>query len=294
MADVAVIARAIDYIEANLKESIAVADMAANASYSLYHFCRMFNEATHQTPYDYLVRRRLSEAARALVLTDAKIIDIAFDYQFNSPETFSRAFKRLFEIQPRQWRARGLADTRKLIPRLSQAHLRHIAKGPYLNPVLVTHDTLTITGLMRLWPGDRSTRYQLWGLLDRELAGIEEEGHHCYCALTVFTDATQGQTTMYLAGVEDQGLSTAGTALVSKQIPPLACARFIHKGFASELPLTLDYVYHTWLPRSGMSLSLPWVIERFGDTAVHGSRSDGEWEVYVPIQEPSGGGHTAK
>lgn len=84
------ISQAVDFIEDNLKEAIAVADVADAVSYSLYHFCRTFNQATHHTPYDYLMRRRLSLAAQELLQTDKKIIEIALDYQFNSPETFSR------------------------------------------------------------------------------------------------------------------------------------------------------------------------------------------------------------
>ena len=74
---------AVEFIEANLRSPIRVADMAASVSYSLYHFCRTFNAAVRHTPYDYLMRRRLTESARELVESDRKIIDIACDYQFN-------------------------------------------------------------------------------------------------------------------------------------------------------------------------------------------------------------------
>ena len=90
MPDLAVICRALEFVEENLKDEISVGDMASAVGYSLYHFCRTFNEATHQTPYSYLMRRRLTEAARVLLSTDDKIIDVALDYQFGNPETFSR------------------------------------------------------------------------------------------------------------------------------------------------------------------------------------------------------------
>ena len=135
MPDLALISEAVDYIESNLREATTVADMADAVSYSLYHFCRTFNRATHHTPYDYLMRRRLSESAQALLQTDHKIIEIGLDYQFNSPETFSRAFKRMFGMQPNQIRKQGSIDPRRLMPRLTPAHLRHINKGPYLKPV---------------------------------------------------------------------------------------------------------------------------------------------------------------
>ncbi len=131
------IARAIEYIEQNLREAITMAQIAEAACYSLYHFCRMFNSITHYTPYEYLMRRRLSEAARDLVDTDKKIIEIAFDYEFNSPETFTRAFKRMFGVQPRQWRKQGRIPPRLLMPPLTEDYLRHLNQDEALKPVIV-------------------------------------------------------------------------------------------------------------------------------------------------------------
>ena len=69
MSTLASMFKAIEFIENNLKREITVADIADAVCYSLYHFCRTFNGAVHHTPYDYLMRRRLSDAARALVET---------------------------------------------------------------------------------------------------------------------------------------------------------------------------------------------------------------------------------
>ena len=114
---------AIDFIEDNLKESITVADMAEAASYSLYHFCRTFASVTHHTPYDYLMRRRLSESARELAESERRIIDIALDFGFNNPETYSRAFKRMFGLQPTECRKQGGIERRLLMSRLTPAHV---------------------------------------------------------------------------------------------------------------------------------------------------------------------------
>ncbi|MFC2029644.1 helix-turn-helix transcriptional regulator [Chloroflexota bacterium] len=150
MPDIVLISRAIDQFEGNLKARCQVADMARSASYSLYHFCRMFNKSTHHTPYDYMMRRRLSEAARELVGTDRKILDIALDFQFKSHETFARAFKRMFGQQPRHFRAQGNIGRWQVMPRLTLNHLQQIARGPYLRPRLVESESFAITGVMAI------------------------------------------------------------------------------------------------------------------------------------------------
>jgi AraC family transcriptional regulator len=263
MTDLVSIATVIDYVEARLRQPVAVADMASSISYSLYHFCRMFNAATHHPPYDYLMRRRLSESALALLRSDRKIIDIALEYQFNNPETFSRAFKRMFGTQPSRLRKQGSIDSRRLMPRLAMAHLRHIESCVHLQPSLVEVDTFQVTGFQTLVRDDGATIFHLWALLDRELASFPGSPPDAnYIGLRYYPDRWEETGMLYLAGIETRGLSIPGA--VVKTLPAQSCASFVHTAPASHLNLTLDYAYHTWSPRSGTALSHRWVIEQYG------------------------------
>ncbi len=91
-------ATAVTYIEDHLQDNINLADIAAYVAYSLFHFCRVFNQTVHHPPYDYLMRRRLTAAALQLLQTEQRVTDIAFAYQFGTPEGFSRAFQRMFRV----------------------------------------------------------------------------------------------------------------------------------------------------------------------------------------------------
>lgn len=96
------IQNSIQFIENHLKENITIKDAADTAFFSLYHYSRTFNQITRHSPYEYIIKRRLSEAAIEITNSNKKIIEIAYDYQFQSPEAFTRAFKRLFHITPSQ------------------------------------------------------------------------------------------------------------------------------------------------------------------------------------------------
>ena len=89
--------RTISFIEANLMKPVSVADMAAQASYSLYHFCRVFSKSTRHSPHDYLIRRRMTKAVDQVIHSDRKIIDIALDYQFESHEGVYPRFWSCFQ-----------------------------------------------------------------------------------------------------------------------------------------------------------------------------------------------------
>jgi AraC family transcriptional regulator len=298
MPDLTQIAQALDYIEDHLREAITVADIAEAVSYSLYHFCRTFNQATHHTPYDYLVRRRLSEAARALLETDRKIIDLALDYQFNNHETFSRAFKRVFDQQPSQWRKQGGAGqwhmTRWLMPRLTLAHLQQIARGPYLKPVVEERETFQVTGVMTRLPDKEpmgAAVADLWDLLTQELGRLGEAvSPGSYYGLVCYPEGQEHECCLYMAATEIRSSTSgeppalANTILAVKLIPAMTCARFIHKGRRRDLPLTLDYVYHTWLPKSDRRLSLPWIVEDHGPDLPAADDGETEMAIYIPVE----------
>jgi AraC family transcriptional regulator len=286
MSHLVAINRALDFVEAHLTQEITVADMAAAASYSLYHFSRTFNRVVHHTPYDYLMRRRLSESARQLLGSDKRILDIALDYQFNNPETYSRAFKRMFGVQPSQCRGQEGLDERLLLPPLTLDYLRHINQGQRLKPSLKEIDTLYLVGLMTLVGDDPEIIPQLWEKLGHELGRVQGvRGTEAAYGITWYPEARAGGERLYLAAVEAASLEAMGSALVVKTIAPLSCASFLHKGSRRELRHTLNYIYGTWLPKSGERLACPMVIEYFGKDwdRCRESEIETEWQLYIPI-----------
>ena len=282
MSQIASIYQAVDLVEAHLREEIAVADMADAAGYSLYHFCRTFNGLVHHTPYDYLMRRRLSESARDLVETDKRIIDVAFDYRFNSPETYARAFKRMFGVQPSQWRERGRIDERFLMSRLTLEHLEHINEEDGLRPALEERAALQVAGLMTLVQSGQEVISRLWRLLAQEIEGAP--GAKSYYGITWYPEDREGCGFLYMAAVEAGTLDIAASALVVKTIPPARYARFTHKGGRGSLRLTRDYIYQTWLPKSGERLAQSLEIESYGPRWDVLDQEESEWKVYIPIR----------
>jgi AraC family transcriptional regulator len=265
MPDLASICRAIDFVEGNLQQPITVAAMAASAGYSLYYFCRVFNQVTHHTPYDYLIRRRLSESARVLLGTEKKIIDIALDYQFSGPETFSRAFKRMFDTQPSQMRKVGHVEGHRLMQRLTLAHLQHIQDRMTTRPELVERGPMRLHGLMTLVRDGQADRERLWRLVDRELGRIEADVQpQAYYGVASFPLGWESDGFPYLAAFQSEGSASEATNLVHKALPGTSLSRFVHCGDWKDLSLSLDYIYSTWLPKTGTRPWQLWIIEDYG------------------------------
>ena len=94
------LSRAIHYVENNLTNEISVGDVSNKAYSSSSNFQRVFNLVTGMTIGDYIRNRRLSLAGQELLNKKSKIIDVAMRYQYDTPESFSKAFARFHGISP--------------------------------------------------------------------------------------------------------------------------------------------------------------------------------------------------
>src|SRR6185503_5838123 len=140
------------HIQANLDADLSLDAVAKRARLSLFHFHRLFRAAIGETLKQYTQRLRLERAANRLIIHDTTILDVALESGFQSHETFSREFKRRFQVTPKGYREWGrgrlsadqlsapaldelcrdfeLSETKVTrIAQLNVAFIRHV--GPY-------------------------------------------------------------------------------------------------------------------------------------------------------------------
>ncbi|MDD4113637.1 MAG: AraC family transcriptional regulator [Herbinix sp.] len=98
------IQKSIDYIEDNLEEPININIVANEAYMSQSNYYRMFFAMVGYSVKEYIRMRRISDAAIQLRNSEANIIDIAVKYDFDSRDSFSRAFKRITRFLPSEYR----------------------------------------------------------------------------------------------------------------------------------------------------------------------------------------------
>ncbi len=102
--DVDRIAKAVDYMENHLSDAPDVATVARSAHCSKYHFHRLFSAAVGLTVHDYMVRRRLTEAARDLTATRKPILHIALAAGYGGQQAFTDAFTAMYKKPPNRFR----------------------------------------------------------------------------------------------------------------------------------------------------------------------------------------------
>jgi AraC family transcriptional regulator len=94
-----------DYIESNLEKSMTLEELAEVASFSKFHFNRIFHSIVGETPFQFILRVRLEKAAM-LIATNKKesITEIALKCGFSDISVFSRNFKNYFQVSASQYR----------------------------------------------------------------------------------------------------------------------------------------------------------------------------------------------
>lgn len=95
---------AIAFIEQNFQNNISVEDIADNCGLNRSYFGKIFKEAIGRTPQEFLLNYRMTKASELLKLTRLSIGDISKAVGYDNQLHFSRAFKNIYGISPREWR----------------------------------------------------------------------------------------------------------------------------------------------------------------------------------------------
>ena len=106
---------AVEFMRDSLHLPVSLADIAASAGLSPYHFGRVFRVATGVPPHRFLTRMRIDVARRRLAESDLSVTEIARLCGFGSASQFSTAFRRETGMAPRTFRrSLGLTDVTEL------------------------------------------------------------------------------------------------------------------------------------------------------------------------------------
>lgn len=130
-----------DYIDEHITDPISLHMLAKAANYSPWHSSRIFKELTGKTPFAYIRELRLSQAALKLRCENIKIIDVAFDFVFDSHEGFTRAFSKQFGMTPQHY-SKHVPQVKLFMPSRIRDYYLTLQKG--VNNMTKSKNTNTV------------------------------------------------------------------------------------------------------------------------------------------------------
>lgn len=155
------ICEAIDYIEENILEELTIAEIAKQVGISPFYFQKGFSMLCGITVGEYIRKRRLSLAGQDLMSTDQKIIDLAMQYGYESPDSFTKAFLRFHGVTPLAVRKEGA-----MIKNYAPFQICMERKGGYTMDYKVEEkEAFTVIGFAKTFPYEKAFTEvpKLWG-----------------------------------------------------------------------------------------------------------------------------------
>ena len=101
------IKEALSFIEQNFQNDISIEDIAACCGLNRSYFGKIFHDTIGRSPQEFLISYRMTKAAELLKITALSIADIGNAVGYPNQLHFSRAFKNIYGISPRNWRMKN-------------------------------------------------------------------------------------------------------------------------------------------------------------------------------------------
>ncbi|MGH0600658.1 AraC family transcriptional regulator [Bacillus mycoides] len=278
---------AMQYIEDNLTHEIDFKEVAKIAFCSEYHFKRMFSFLAGISLSEYIRCRRLTLAAFELKDSNAKVIDVAIKYGYNSPDSFTRAFQNLHGITPSEARS----TSRSLKAYSPMTFQLSIQGGNEMNYRIEEKGPFQIIGIQKRVPivfnGVNEEIASMWKSLTPQsiqtlkmLSNVNPNG-----IISASTNFSEGR--MEEKGELDHYIGVATTKDCPKQFKQLEVAAStwaIFKAvgpFPDALQNVWGRIYSEWFPSSNYELAegpeILWNEQK--DTSSPNFKS----EIWIPV-----------
>lgn len=249
------IQRVFDYINQNLDEEFLLSDLSEIANFSKFHFSRQFSAYAGISVFRYIQLMRLKRASYQLAFTETKIIDISLDAQFENHESFTRAFKQLFNQTPSQFRkkpdwpswqkkflkATAIPNQQELLAmeiNLVNFETRQVAILEHRgSPNLVLESVAKFIEWRKQSGLSPVKTSQSYGVAYDDPSTTEEQKFRFDICGSINTNIPNNP----------QGVKTG-------LIPGGRCAVLRHLGSHDDMDDKIRYLYSQWLPESGESL----------------------------------------
>ncbi|QQO07840.1 AraC family transcriptional regulator [Breznakiella homolactica] len=283
--------RAIIYIEEHLGEDISVEGVARKAGYSYYHLTRQFSAILGESLGSYIKKRRLADAAKKLIYSDRKVIDIALENGFDSPEAFSRAFKVVYKASPLDYRRNRFDTFISGKERLDAGLLEHLIRNVTVHPAIVELPPIKVAGIRGETTLKDNKLPQLWQRFNA-LAGeipnkkMKPRGFGICEACRENTLYSMNSEILFteVAGVEVESFDGLPAQFVEKEIPGGRYAVFTHRGTLRRLTQTFSYIWGTWFLSSDEEMDWREDFELYDERFLGYDHPDSELDLYIPIR----------
>lgn len=280
----------IDYMEKHLLESIGPEEVSDAVFMSYFYFQKGFKIITGYSIGEYIRYRRLYMAALDVISGDEKVIDLAYKYGYDTPESFTKAFSRFHGVSPKQMKG----DTKKIKIFLPLKISVSVKGGNDMDYVVEKLNAMKVIGYEKNFSYE--TAYQeipkFWnefchnctdGKNNEQVQKVVEECMIGEFGICIEDDSKQKEFVYMIAGRYNGGSVPEGMKIF--EIPAFEWAKFKCTGpMPGALQSVNTQIFKEWLPGNpDYEIAAGMNIEMYskGDCSSY----DYESEIWIPVKK---------
>ncbi len=274
-----------DFVTAHLDEKLSLGQLSAVANFSPFHFHRQFSAFTGLPLGRMVLLIRLKIAARSLgTNSQIRVMDIAQQTGFESPEAFSRAFHKFYGVSPSQFKKtpnwERFHENKKLVQPFN-LHTQPTLEPQTMDVEIVTFAKTPIAALEHRGPErlvyETTRKFIGW----RQRLGVSPQSGDTFGLH--YSEAEPEQYRFDISVSYKGDIAPNPEGVVAKIIPEGRCAKLRHFG-SREYIAGADFLYREWLPASGEELrDFPFFFH-YVNVGPDVRDSDMVTDLYLPLQ----------
>lgn len=283
--------KALEFIEQHLDQPLSVDSLAEHSCWSRWQFQRVFVQHTGQTVAQYVRGRRLSHAAKQLLTSKQRQLDIALACGFESEISFNRSFRKEFGCPPGEYRKRGnFRDIRQPLALSRPDRLRPELPPKLLQVKIETRPASRLYGVCDQFNGlfSKQPNYEtkipnIWVQLACRVS-LSHLRRYDHIGVIDLNSQSGPEGINYWACLENPHQALADK-LQNIDIPEQQYAVIPYTGHVKDFDKTLEWFLCYWLPESGYRGCNGFDLELYGRDFDPSSDS-AYMEYWVPISRP--------
>lgn len=276
-----IVERALIHIEDRLDQPLSLDSVANAFNMSKFYFHRIFSSMMGCSLNQYILSRRLNASLSLIQAGQTSLTDIAYQLNFGTPSTFTRAFNRQYGVAPSSLRAHHPTILPIPIPSIVRRSIKNINGDVVTNFTLTEFPPIRLSGIV--FEVDLATDYEktirshsnmLLQEVDSSVQGP------CYI---VYSNCQPASTQFNVLFGIPQDIRIEKPFYFTVDVPQLFCAKFTYSGDLLEIGdvLKTDYARFLKISRQETEDSHIELIQRFDDIHNLGST----YHIFAPIKK---------
>lgn len=280
-----------DYIENHLEDELRIEDLARIASFSEFHFQRIYRQITGESLYSYIKRLRL-EKAIFLIRSNKRLalLDIALSVGFSNHASFAKALKERYKVSASTIRRLDNQEMEKLIDEISMNGKVYTEKTTYNIPIELTLRIINPTKVLYIrhtgaYKGNSDLFMNLFTKLynfacKKKVVSPETKWFTVYHDFGNLTMEERLRLSVCMS-IKDKMIGSGEFGSMDLAGGQYAVGRFLLK--SDEYQRAWNYMLSKWLPESGYIPDDRFCFEYYPPEACSVEKEERFVEIFIPI-----------